>query len=607
MLSHPRNGVRSVTVSRRWSGQTWRIAAAAVCIPGISWGLSNRDWPNPFRSSRLESLSTVTVNRGDVVQVVTEGGSLESANTPSVRCRVESVVGLIETRSGAPSLSPVKIPAALGGPKDPAAPNARGIADAAKAASLGAAMASVLGSNPATGDPPTRGPAGAAEGQNSTTLPRRPRIRSFDYLVQPHIPLRANKPGQVSMTPYAVPPPKILSILDQGSHVRAGDVVCELDSSAFRDELQVQRLRFIQAKARAEQARSLLEASEIAFREYEQGIFPQDIELVRHYISTCATGRDRAMRNFEWSRAVAARGLRTRGQVKVDSLLLQDAEISLHDARAMLQRLLKYTSKRILTSGKAKLEAIRADLLALESSAQREKTRLKKIEAMIANCTVRAPRDGIVIHANRTNPWGLVNSPIREGLAVKPSQPIFRLLEPGRLQVRARINESQVDRIKSGQTAWIRFDADLENLLRGKVTDITAIPVPVNGPISDVRAYFATVRIESGNSESLRAGLSAEVAFQVETRHRVTRIPLEAIRWIDGRTFAALAITATTGPLWQWKPIALGVSDTSFAEVVSGLEPGDQVVFDSESLPAPEPVSPEPMPALAFEGRNSDR
>ena len=137
------------------------------------------------------------------------------------------------------------------------------------------------------------------------------------------------------------------------------------------------------------------------------------------------------------------------------------------------------------------------------------------------------------------------------------------------------------------------------------MTDITAIPVPVNGPISDVRAYFATVRIESGNSESLRAGLSAEVAFQVETERRVTRIPLEAIRWIGGRTFAALAITATTGPPWQWKPIALGVSDTLFAEVVSGLEPGDQVVVDSESLPAPEPVSPEPMTALAFEGRHA--
>ncbi len=605
MLSHPIS--EALTVSRRGGRRKRRIAAVFVCFSGICWGLSDRDWPMPFRSRRPESLSTVTVDLGDVVQVVTEGGSLEIANTPAVRCRVESFVGLMESRNLAPSLSPVKIPVALGGPKDPAASGARGNVDAAKGAALGAGMASIVGSKPAVGDPPTRGSVGATEGQDSTTLARRPSIRSFDYRVRPHIPLRAKNVGQVSMTAYALPPPKILSILDQGSHVRAGDVVCDLDSSAFRDELQVQRLRYVQAKARVEQARSLLEASQIAFREYEQGILPQDVEMVRHYINTCTLSRDRAKRNLEWSRSVAGRGLRTQGQVKVDFLLLQDAEISLHDARAMLQRLVKYTSKRILTSGKAKLEAIRADLLALESSAQREKTRLKKIEAMIANCTIRAPRDGIVIHANRTNPWGLVDSPIREGLEVKPSQPIFRLIEPGRLQVKARINESQVEWIRSGQTAWIRFDADLESLLRGKVTDITAIPAPVNGPISDVRAYFATVRIESGNSESLRAGLSAEVAFQVETRRRVTRIPLEAIRWIGGRTFAALAITATTGPLWQWRPIELGVSDTSFAEVVSGLEPGDRVVADTESLPAPEPVSPEPMPALALEGRNSDR
>ena len=82
MLSHPRTEALTVTVSRRRGGRTWRIAAVVVCIPGISWALSNRDWPNPLRSSRPEALSTVTVDRGDVVQVVTEGGSLESARYP---------------------------------------------------------------------------------------------------------------------------------------------------------------------------------------------------------------------------------------------------------------------------------------------------------------------------------------------------------------------------------------------------------------------------------------------------------------------------------------------------------------------------------------------
>ncbi len=80
--------------------------------------------------------------------------------------------------------------------------------------------------------------------------------------------------------------------------------------------------------------------------------------------------------------------------------------------------------------------------------------------------------------------------------------------------------------------------------------------------------------------------MSAELEFLVETRHRVTRVPLESIRWVGDQPFAALAVDTTSGPNWQWKLVALGATDTSFAEVVAGLEPGDRVIAHSERLPA---------------------
>jgi len=38
---------------------------------------------------------------------------------------------------------------------------------------------------------------------------------------------------------------------------------------------------------------------------------------------------------------------------------------------------------------------------------------------------------------------------------------------------------------------------------------------------------------------------------------------------------------------WQWRRVELGLSDRSFAEVTSGLEPGEQVVARPDHLPAP--------------------
>ena len=65
----------------------------------------------------------------------------------------------------------------------------------------------------------------------------------------------------------------------------------------------------------------------------------------------------------------------------------------------------------------------------------------------------------------------------------------------------------------------------------------------------------------------------------------MTRVPLEAVRWIDDHPFAATVSGPATDLDWEWRPIALGATDTDFAEVVSGLKPGDRVIAHSEGLP----------------------
>src|SRR5208337_2296825 len=72
---------------------------------------------------------------------------------------------------------------------------------------------------------------------------------------------------------------RIVSILPEGTRVTKGQVVCELDASAFDDELKAQLVRWLKAKSWVDQARSILEVSEISLREYRDGIYPQDLQL----------------------------------------------------------------------------------------------------------------------------------------------------------------------------------------------------------------------------------------------------------------------------------------------------------------------------------------
>jgi HlyD family secretion protein len=564
---------------------------------------------------RAKAPATVAVDRGDVALTATESGTVESADDNVVRCRVESFLGLptvaiAQQKSAVPQqgkivklvLANVSGKAAdkkssSSGRSSRERSSASTSAQPTRGSSGGANSASTAGSAANSSARPSSDAQAAAE---SAPVPRQPTIRSFVYAVEPHTPLRLSIDAPIPAVGPPPPPTTILSIVPEGSRMPAGGVVCQLDSAAFRDELRVQQIRCLQAKAWVEQARSLLEASEIALREYEGGIFPQDLELLRHHAQTCEINRERCRRNLAWSRSVAVKGYRTPAQLKADTLTLQDAEIAVEGAQDMLDRLIKFTRTRILKARGAKIEAIRADMLSLETSYQIERQRLRRIETMIANCTLRAPRAGIILYANRTNGWGQVESRIFAGQTVYESQPIFRMLDPLSMRIRARINQTQIALIKPGLRAHIQLDAFPDRPLTGTVQEVTPIPELSNGPFSDVLSYFANVAIDSGGFGELRPGLSAEVVFEVETRREVPRVPIEAIRWTAGKSFAAVAGTDETEPAWEWKPVTLGISDTTFAEVISGLEPGDEVVTDPDDLPAP---SLDHSPASDLESR----
>ncbi len=236
----------------------------------------------------------------------------------------------------------------------------------------------------------------------------------------------------------------------------------------------------------------------------------------------------------------------------------------------------------------AKLEAIRSDKLTQEATFQLEDERLKKLQRMVANCTMTAPRDGIVVYANQANNWGRVEFQIDEGVTVREGQPIFQLPDPKNMQVKVRINESKVAMIRPGQSASIRIDAFPDRPLKGIVTDLTAIPAPSNRASPDIKVYFATVKLDTGGFDALRPGLSAEVTFDITSRQHVTRISLQAIRWAGNEAFAAVASSRTS---WQWRRVDLGLTDQSYAEVTSGLKPGERVVARPDHLPAPHAVT----------------
>lgn len=581
-----------------------------VSIGGLLWAWERGYRPSWAMLRKPVSLDLVEVDRGDIVELIVENGSVESASDAVVRCQVEALIGTVGGSSG----STQGARSASGSGSRSAAPSGGGGAVATKGA--GAATKGGATAKGAAGG--SSGGSASASAAGSTTAGTKPQLRSFSYAVAPYTPLKSNVSSGAASTARSgsndtergggrggggdreerAGSTRILWILPEGSEVKAGDVVCELDSAAFRDELRAQEVRYLQAKAWVDQAAAILEVNKITYREYRDGIYPQDLQLIRQYIQTCQIERERAEGNVKWSQGMADQHLRTAAQLRADKLSLQQADFVLSEAEGMLNRLEKFTAPKILKTLEAKLAAILTDKLAQDAMFALETERLERLKKNIAACTMRAPRDGIVVYANQANAWGRVETQIMEGVTVREDQPIFQLPDPNRMRIKARINETKVSQIRTGQKCTVVMDAYPDRRLNGTVTDVTVISTPVNGPFSDVRVYFALIAIDKA-FDGLRPGLSGEVTFLSDQRKQVERLPIAAVREVDGKAFVAIpdpSLAEKERAPYRWQKVELGLSDSDYVEVLSGVEAGDRVVANPSLLSSP---ITEPTPANA--------
>jgi len=380
---------------------------------------------------------------------------------------------------------------------------------------------------------------------------------------------------------------RVLSLVPEGKRVKKGEIVCELDSAAFRDELQAQMIRWEQAKSWVDQAKEILRVSEISLREYREGIYLQDLQQCDKYMEICETQLQQAEVSLKWSKQMSAKGLLSPSQLKASEYGEEQMHITLDEAKRMRRRLVTYSAPKMLVNLEAKIAAVRSDLLAQEGAFQLEDDRKRKLEKMIELCTLRAPGDGMVAYAQDSSgmPWAPTVTPMMEGVTVRQGQAILMLPDPNHMVVKVRVNESKLSQVYPGQKTRVLVEAFPDQPLSGTVTEITAIPAQANGPDSGVKFYYANVTIEGG-FEGLRTGLSARVSFYVASKAEVARIPLQSVRWHDGSAFAAIPKAGEING-FEWRPLELGLLGAAEAEVLSGLKQGDVVIANPEELPAP--------------------
>ncbi len=298
------------------------------------------------------------------------------------------------------------------------------------------------------------------------------------------------------------------------------------------------------AEANRERARVGLEAAQSAFDRIagqpNASMMPQAIQLQQATIEYEA-----AKASVESSLAPANASQRTQALAQI-----AQSRSAVAQAEANLDR---------LTRGAAS-----EDLEILQVQAEQAEISIRQAELGMKNSELIAPIDGVI---------GAVN--IRLNEIPSPGQPAIILTDPSGFHIDLSVDEIDIGKLSAGQPVTITIDALESAQLAGNVSRIAPIAASSSNPSnSGVVSYRVRVDIDPTDLP-LRSGLTATVVVTTNELRDSIVIPNRVIR-VDRQTGKAY-VEKMVDDVPQRTEIVIGLRNEQFSQVVSGLNPGDEL------------------------------
>lgn len=412
----------------------------------------------------------------------------------------------------------------------------------------------------------------------------------------------------------------IISLVPEGTRVKTGDVVCELDASALTEKAKQQEITVTQADAALAQSRESLEIqktqneSDIAAAElkwklalldldkYEQGEYPQQQKQLSGNVALNEEELLRAQENMDFVKEQVRKGYRTQNDLEAARIAVKQAELKLEGSKEELKVLTEFSFRRTIEELKAnakelerelarvKLKAKSAvtqfekDVEARDLTASVERERHERFVKQIQACTLRAPQDGEVVYANlssNSRRGGSDSAAIEEGATVRERQAIINLPDVTQMKVDCRIHESLIGSIRKGLRARIRVDAYPDEIFMGEIATVSSVPMSGSWPNMDLREYATEIVLTESieKVQRLRPGLTTQVEILVDSRENVLQIPVQAVVGVADKQM----VFVLQGRQPQRRDVKVGASNQSHIEILDGVDEGEMVIQNPRS------------------------
>ena len=354
---------------------------------------------------------------------------------------------------------------------------------------------------------------------------------------------------------------KIMRLVPEGTVVRKGEVVAELDRSELTSKMSEAALNVQKAQSQFEQA--MLDTS-----------------------LTLSKERDNQV-NLRFSLEEAQLRM---GQAAYEApSRKRQAEIDFEKAqRGLEMAVANYTTQ--VKQGDARMRELEAEL----SKAQ---NRQQQLAAAVQEFTIQAPENGMVVYKRN---WQ--GQKLTTGGTVNAWDPVVaELPDLSVMESVTYVNEVDIQKISVDQAVEISLDADPDKKLNGTVTRVANIGE--QRPNSDAKVFEVSIEVAESDT-TLRPAMTTSNTIIVAKIEDALHVPLESLHTQDSLTY----IFTRREDAVVRQEVELGLINENDAVIETGLAdsetlylslPADTtglalVRLDASTVPADAPPKPTP-------------
>ena len=348
------------------------------------------------------------------------------------------------------------------------------------------------------------------------------------------IALTVSAEAVVSPLQQAIITPKITSTIkkfyvQRGSHVKAGQLLAELENADL--------------EGAEEQSKGEFQQAEAGYATTTGASLPQQIQKAELDAASYKSAYDAQKKIYDARKDLFDQGAIPRRDLDTAELALIQARSANEQAQRQLNDLQRLGKEQALKSATGQLSAAKGKYL--------------NAKAQLSYSEIRSPIDGVV-----------TDRPLFQGELATANQPIMTVMNTSKLIAKAHIAQNEAVLLKTGDPARLEL-AGLEEPIEGHVTLIS--------PALDPGSTTLEIWIEADNpNPALKPGVNVQIEATATSVKDALVVPAAAVfKTPEGADYVLVAGSDLKA---HQAKVKVGLRNKELAEIQSGIKVGDQVI-----------------------------